>query len=202
MVKDFGQGGLVFNSWNGYTEGMAAVPTREYGNTYYSWLRRLLAPELHIVADKLSALVNEPIRFTPTITLTAGAAVTEHEWHLGSDSVVMPGRPEAISRSFASVGSHKIWLAATDSNGQTGVSNVLTVQVMAVPTADFDRDGDVDQADFGRFQACYTAQGQPVVAGCEDADLDADRNVDMNDFRVFQACMSGAHVTADPPCAG
>ena len=39
LVVDFGQDGLVFNSWNGYTEGMVAVPTHEYGDTFYRWLQ-------------------------------------------------------------------------------------------------------------------------------------------------------------------
>jgi hypothetical protein len=41
MVGDFAQDGLVYNSWNGYTEGMAAVPTTEYGDRYYGWLTEL-----------------------------------------------------------------------------------------------------------------------------------------------------------------
>jgi hypothetical protein len=43
MVADFGKNGLVYNSWNGYTEAMAAVPLREaeYGDTYYRWLQSL-----------------------------------------------------------------------------------------------------------------------------------------------------------------
>jgi hypothetical protein len=41
MVEELGQGGLVFNSWNGYTEGMAAVPTTEYGDRFYRWLQSL-----------------------------------------------------------------------------------------------------------------------------------------------------------------
>jgi hypothetical protein len=41
MVADFGRNGIVFNSWNGYTEGMAAVPTREHQQLYYRWLRDL-----------------------------------------------------------------------------------------------------------------------------------------------------------------
>jgi len=41
MVNDFGQDGLTFNSWNGYTEAMAAVPTQEFGDVYYEWLRSL-----------------------------------------------------------------------------------------------------------------------------------------------------------------
>ncbi len=43
MVADFGEDGLMFNSWNGYTEGMAAVATREYGDQYYQWLQALSA---------------------------------------------------------------------------------------------------------------------------------------------------------------
>jgi hypothetical protein len=38
MVMEFGDDGLVFNSWNGYTEAMTAVPTKEFGDTYYRWL--------------------------------------------------------------------------------------------------------------------------------------------------------------------
>jgi hypothetical protein len=41
MVRDFGKNGMAFNSWNGYTEGMAAVPTREHGETFSRWLQRL-----------------------------------------------------------------------------------------------------------------------------------------------------------------
>jgi hypothetical protein len=41
MVRDFGKNGIAFHSWNGYTEGMAAVPTREHGDTFWRWLRSL-----------------------------------------------------------------------------------------------------------------------------------------------------------------
>ncbi len=30
--------GLTFNAWNGYTEGLVAVPTLEYGSATYSWI--------------------------------------------------------------------------------------------------------------------------------------------------------------------
>ena len=39
MVKDFGEDGLVYNSWNGYTEGMAGMPTVEYGDRFFNWLQ-------------------------------------------------------------------------------------------------------------------------------------------------------------------
>jgi hypothetical protein len=41
MVRDFGEGGVAFHCWNGYTEGMAAVPTREHGDVFYRWLQSL-----------------------------------------------------------------------------------------------------------------------------------------------------------------
>ena len=71
------------------------------------------------------------------------------------------------------------------------------VAVYSLPLAvlaDFDDDGDVDQEDFGRFQACYSSTGDPAPAGCEDADLDSDSDVDRNDFGVFCSCMSGANL--------
>lgn len=42
MVQDFGQDGLMYNSWNGYTEGMAAVVLQEYGDRFYKWLGDLI----------------------------------------------------------------------------------------------------------------------------------------------------------------
>ncbi len=41
MVDDFGQDGLVYNSWNGYTEGMAAVDLEKFGDYFYNWLGML-----------------------------------------------------------------------------------------------------------------------------------------------------------------
>ena len=36
--------GITFSTWNGYTEGYAAVPSREHGYTVYNWLTDLLEP--------------------------------------------------------------------------------------------------------------------------------------------------------------
>jgi len=67
--------------------------------------------------------------------------------------------------------------------------------------ADLDRDGDVDQTDFGLLQACLTGPG--VIQddpACEAARIDDDPDVDIDDFGILQACMSGANVPADPNC--
>ena len=41
MVRDFGSAGVMFNAWNGYTEGLVAVPTTEHGDEYFKWLQSL-----------------------------------------------------------------------------------------------------------------------------------------------------------------
>ncbi|UCD30146.1 MAG: hypothetical protein JSV03_06660, partial [Planctomycetota bacterium] len=56
---------------------------------------------------------------------------------------------------------------------------------------DFNHDGDVDQEDFGIFQACISGSGSLYAPGCADADLDKDSDVDLNDFTIFQSCMAG-----------
>lgn len=53
MVEDFGQDGLMFNSWNGYTEGMAAVVLQEYGDQFYQWLGTLTCMYEHVTCSDL-----------------------------------------------------------------------------------------------------------------------------------------------------
>lgn len=67
---------------------------------------------------------------------------------------------------------------------------------------DFDRDGDVDQADFAHLQVCL--KGSSIAQtdlACQDAKLNADDFVDHADLTVFMGCTSGSRVLADPNCA-
>ncbi len=60
------------------------------------------------------------------------------------------------------------------------------------PSADLDRDGDTDLADFLYFQECFNGPNAPPTAACAaDADLDADGDVDLIDFLSFQDCFNG-----------
>ncbi len=57
---------------------------------------------------------------------------------------------------------------------------------------DLEGDGDVDSADFLRFQACFNGPNRPpAAAGCEDMDFNRDGNVDLSDFTVFLSCFNG-----------
>ena len=66
---------------------------------------------------------------------------------------------------------------------------------------DVDDDGDVDQDDFGEFQACYSGSGTAHDGyACWRMDADDDLDVDVDDLTVFEACASGPAVPADPAC--
>jgi len=96
--------------------------------------------------------------------------------------------------SFSALGSYVLKLYASDSqlNGQ----DVVSMTVNAPAAADFDVDGDVDQKDFGFFQACLSGSSVPYSPGCEDADLNESGDVDQTDFALFQECLSGS---GNPP---
>ncbi len=70
----------------------------------------------------------------------------------------------------------------------TGLDNVA----LGVVLGDYDRDGDVDLADFQWFQACFNGPNRPPgQVECADADRDHDGDVDLADFQQFQACFNG-----------
>lgn len=81
------------------------------------------------------------------------------------------------------------------------IAVTLTVAGVVIP-GDFDNDKDVDQVDFGRFQACLSGSGieQPAQA-CLAARLDEDNDVDHLDYAIFERCMTGSGVQGDPGCA-
>ncbi len=66
---------------------------------------------------------------------------------------------------------------------------------------DMDRDGDVDQIDFGAFQACMTQSGvhSPDPA-CEPAELDGSPGISSDDLLVFTTCLSGPNIAASDDC--
>lgn len=68
------------------------------------------------------------------------------------------------------------------------------------PNPDTDGDGDVDQEDFGVFQACYSGDGLLYPSGCDTLDFNGDRDVDQGDFDTFSQCMNGADNPPPPGC--
>ncbi len=85
----------------------------------------------------------------------------------------------------------------------TGTHNVKTIEVTVTVTTvapDFDLDGDVDQADFGKLQACYAGTTQVLTGPCVFMDLNADSYVTTADLPYFTNCVAGSKVYPDRDC--
>lgn len=85
--------------------------------------------------------------------------------------------------------------------GGAGLLMALPALTWAAAPADLDRDGDVDQDDFGYFQVCLSGADVPQNSPeCARARLDDDADVDADDFDLFVSCVSGPTIPAAPPC--
>ncbi|UCD29952.1 MAG: DUF4838 domain-containing protein [Planctomycetota bacterium] len=92
------------------------------------------------------------------------------------------------------------WQVETIHDGTTTAGNIWAFTTRTFP--DLDSDWDVDQEDFGRFQACFTGPAIPVTEPeCMGAKFDNDSDVDRQDYAILQDCFSGANIPADPNCA-
>ncbi len=97
-----------------------------------------------------------------------------------------------------------IRVAVTDGAQNTVWSNQVTYTVVPCnpPYADEDADTDVDQDDFGAFQACFTADGVGVAGligagycACFDREpADGDGDIDGADLAAFEAYWTGPNV--------
>lgn len=85
----------------------------------------------------------------------------------------------------------------------SGLAMSVTLCAPSVPIVpgDFNVDGDVDQEDYGRFQACISGNGIPQTdPNCAPAKLDIDDDVDQSDMESFLGCLSGPDAFGDPEC--
>jgi len=86
-------------------------------------------------------------------------------------------------------GAGKLFIADTN-NAAIEVYNVLCTN--PVGSGDFDRDGDVDLADFAFFQSCMTGPGGIAATQCAAFDFDPDADVDLFDFQGFVSSWNSA----------
>jgi hypothetical protein len=107
------------------------------------------------------------------ILLTSLLPQTRYYYRVTSGSLVYPPPAEAAGVYFATLPGHP---------------------------GDFNLDNDVDQEDYGHFQACFSGSAIPAGPGCSNADLDVDTDVDQNDFTLFMNCWSGPNVPNNLNC--
>lgn len=132
---------------------------------------------------------------------TAGAGTLSHDVYFGLSSpgsfqgnqasnVFDPG-PLALFTTY-------YWRVDEVGNGGTTVGDVWS---FTTGGPDFDHDNDIDQADFGYFQACLSGTGiAQTDPECEPAFLDEDADIDHADLMIFLSCMNGANVPVTPGC--
>jgi hypothetical protein len=145
----------------------------------------------------------------PSNSTTVGTLVrlrTDHFPSTPSDGVLICDKPTSgatdsfvlnpISRSAP----YYFAAFSYDCRGINVPAGQMLVQRLAI--ADLDADGDVDQTDFGMFQACLLGPGLiQSDPGCDIADLDGDLDVDLIDYLKVEPCFSGPNIPAFIECA-
>jgi hypothetical protein len=102
-----------------------------------------------------------------------------------TDTLTVTYNTAGVSR-----GHHLATISVTDATASNSPQTV-TVDLNVLAFADFDSDGDVDQEDFGKFQACLSGSGVDSPQGCLAADSNQDGAVDDFDISAFLNCMNG-----------
>jgi hypothetical protein len=113
-------------------------------------------------------------------------------------------RTITIDYSTASLpaGLHQATISVTGNAGNSPQTVQVAVDVHPPQyLGDMDLDLDVDQTDFGAFQACLTGAGVfQLLPSCERAKLDVDQDVDESDLSIFLGCMDGPDQTPPGAC--
>ncbi|MCK4660216.1 MAG: proprotein convertase P-domain-containing protein [Phycisphaerae bacterium] len=103
---------------------------------------------------------------------------------------------EALS-AFDGMDAAGDWIITVSDNvsGDTGTLDHWSVHLAtgASPClcGDYDRDGDVDQVDYNKFNSCITGPGGTAPADCLCTIDDGDGDIDLKDFAAFQDCFTG-----------
>ena len=182
-----------------------------------AWFGSILSVTIQVLpAATNPAPADKATGISPSTALnwTAGAGATGHQVYWGTNETAVnnadtnspefvanlppgtttfdpPGRLQQNTTSF--------WRIDEVQSSGPAVKGVIWSFTTYRILGDLDNDDDVDQADFGLLQACYTSLMQPVAAGCEAADLDGSGSINLRDFDLFLACFGGPDQTPSCP---
>lgn len=211
--------GIVMAYFNGATLGFSPGSSDSSSNQVLKLLAESVLPAAPLIVLNRSQ-ISRTVDFQgnlsdDTFTVSNGGAGTL-EYTVTVDqgwlSVVPPdgtstGEADTITVSFTvndlPIGLHTGTITVADDGSAPPATNdpqtiAVTVDVRTV-LPDLDRDTDVDQEDFGLFQACLSGENSPSPS-CVSADFTHNGLVDQLDLVVFLGCMSGADVLADRTC--
>lgn len=205
MVFDVRRRAMVALLWPYYAAGDAPFETWEY-----RYLDRVVI-DRHPHAEPLNS--GSTVNF---IVHAVGYGTLAYQWKRNGAN--LSDGPSPGGATIAGTNTASLTLAgvqpadggiyACEVSNACGSANSNGALLGTSVAPDFDRDGDVDDADFVQLAACFTGPQipGPPISGCtgdqfDAADDDADNDVDQDDFGVYQRCYSGAGVLADPGCA-
>ncbi|MBP7933378.1 MAG: hypothetical protein KA354_01905 [Phycisphaerae bacterium] len=148
-------------------------------------------PQISSPVDVKAVLKENPYR-TDFFYRVHGA----QDWtYAGGDDFGLP------LASYDSIGVYGHNYGGAESTGQIDSILLRKVTACSVPFADVDGDNDVDQADFGRFQLCYTGGPNFIPDECACLDVTEPKgSIDNFDLAVFAKCVSGPMVPANADC--
>jgi hypothetical protein len=112
--------------------------------------------------------------------------------YLGSAPVSDGSLAWTIDSSISSGSDYTISIESQDTCGYSVYAGSWPFTITRSTPTDFDRDSDVDIADFQHFAACFNGPNRPPAGDiCADADVDGDGDIDLADYLAFQACFNG-----------
>jgi hypothetical protein len=155
-----------------------------------------------VPADLAHAVSTETL-----LSWIAGAEATWHDVYFGT---VSPGELQVTQTETTfdpgplELGRTYFWRIDEGNENGTTIGDVWSFTVHRY-RGDFDDDRDVDQEDFGRFQACLSGTGTAQLSPtCDRAKLepmaDPDMDVDAEDLNVFLGCMTGPGTSPSTAC--
>ncbi|MFN8445381.1 MAG: hypothetical protein U0175_31620 [Caldilineaceae bacterium] len=124
--------GITFNTWNGYTEGYAAVPTLEFGDAAFQWIQELFKGNV----PQITALPDDPIITagkSATLTLSvADESDVAYQWYQGITGNTDSPIPSATGPSYTTPPLERTsnyWVRASSTSGSVD-SATMTVNVV------------------------------------------------------------------------
>ncbi len=161
-------------------------------------------PNITDQPDNVTVSIDDDAMFSVTAN---GTGTLSYQWLVNGAPVGTDGPNLTLPDVQAADSGSTVAVRVCDDTGSTLSDEVtLTVLTCNDPFADIDGDGDVDQEDWGKHQACITGIAGGLLQGCSCVDRDSggtgDGDVDGDDTAAFEACASGPTLPANPACDG
>ncbi len=154
----------------------------------------ILPPIASFSAAPTLARVGQDVSFANESTGT----VDTWSWMFGDGNGSGSSNPD---HAYTTPGVYGVTLEVSGPRGND--SFVRNDYITVIPRAgDMDGDDDGDMEDYGRFQACFSGNGNTQAdPDCVAARMDSDDDVDATDLQLFLDCLSGKNLNIDPACA-